>query len=505
MNTVNHSKSTFLPIVVLFIFCGAALVIGMGGALFGVFGQVFLLTALVPLALLAMSYRFGLFALILLMPFAGAQFIPKIGPLSVVNLLLVGILGLVLLRLALRKIMGKEVDVQLPRAYLLYYVLPITLGFVMGSGHLQEIPVHMLEEDGKGASLSFYWISTYFKTMLWSLCAVVLGTVIAEHRNARALVHAAIASAVIFVLVTLLLFVFSPQTLETAVNSRQMFSATGRHANGVGAMLLPVIGVALFMRESTVSMIGRLSYALITIILVGGVFLTGSRGALLGLFVVLGAYVWQLKKIRAVFVVIFLAGGAILAAPPEITDRLTMGISNVVSGQQEVTSSDERLTSGRLHLATLLFPEFLQSPLIGHGINSTRWSDYAKSGGPISHPHNLYLATLMDIGIVGFICMGMFVLYVYKLLKRLSSDERLDNYMRGYFKGSVAGLMGFMTFGLSGGYPYPQIEQWFVWVSLGIALGVARLLTLDHPEYATRDNQAALTPAIASGYWRGGR
>lgn len=474
----SKSQPTLLTgIAVVLLAVVISVLTGFGGALFGWFGQVFLISVLIPLALLVVNYKFAFFALVLLMPFAGAQFIPKVGPLSIVNLLLIGVLAMLLLRLALRKIVGKKVILPVPKQFVLYFVIPITVGFLVGSDHLREIPSHQFEGDARNTTLSYYWISTYLKSMLFSICAIALGAVVVEFNSARAVIVSALVSAVLYVIATSVIFLISPQSLEIAVGSRQMFSATGRHANGVGAMLLPMLGAALFMREAARSTMGRLAIGAAALILFSGILLTGSRGAFLGMITVIGFYVLTSRKFRSLVVVLIVGAAAMMLVPDAITDRLTMGIERAGQTGSDLTSEDERLTSGRIHLAQQLLPEVLKSPLIGRGMGSTRWSDYAKNGGQIGHPHNLYLTTLLDIGVLGLACMIMFVRFLARSLRRLARDHSLQPLVRAYFAGSLAGLFGYLVFGMSGGYPYPQIEQWFIWVSFGVAMGCHVLQT----------------------------
>jgi O-antigen ligase len=507
----GKSISRLLPAVGLIMLAMmSAFVLGAGGALFGWFGQVFLLTVLIPAVMVAYNYRFGLLALVVLMPFSGAQFIPKAGPLSIINLLLLGVLSLLALRLVLKHMNGQEIQLPIPRQYLLLYLVPITIGFIVGTPHLKEIPEHLLEEDGKNASFNYYWISTYLKGMLFSLCGIALGAAIAEYRKVRIFVFAAIGSAVLYVFATGVMFAFSSNSLEAAVNSRQMYSATGRHANGVGAMLLPILGAALYMKDAAGTRAARAVLSIVALILVGGVLLTGSRGAFLGMFAVLLVYVWHRRKVRTVFATVALGAIVLMAAPAAITDRLTMGLDRLFSDQgTDLTRDDERLTSGRVHLAMQLLPEVAQSPLIGRGMGSTRWSDYAKSGGPISHPHNLYLTTLLDMGIAGLLCMVLFGRYIFKLFAGLARDKAAEPLLRAYFAGTLAGFVGYLFFGFSGGYPFPQIEQWFLWVGIGVALGYRTMLDTQAPAAAPQPlaplpaNRVFGVGTSGKGFWPG--
>jgi len=456
----------------LLLLAAMAMLVGAGGGLVGWFGQLFLLTVLVPGLLIALNYRFGLLALVLLMPFAGAQFVPRFGPLSIVNLLMLGVLSLMAVRLALKGMLQGTVVLPLPRQFLLLYLLPITIAYLIGSGHLNEIPPHLLDDDGARTSLRSYWVSSYFKNVLFALCGISVAVAVAEYRNPMTFVYTALASALLYVLATALMFALTPQTLEAAVNSRQMYSATGRHANSVGAMLLAALAATLYMRDAASAWWGRMALAGLALSLVAGVLLTGSRGAMLGLLVVVAIYLWQSRKLRTFLGVALIGTTVLMVAPSAVTDRLTMGLEELTGKKDgELARTGEQLTSGRLYLAKTLLPEVLKHPLFGNGTGSTRWSDYAKSGGPISHPHNLYILSLLDLGLIGSICVVAFVVYVIRLLRAMAREVALPPILRAYFAGTLTGLIGFLALGVSQGTPFPNIDQWFLWIGFGIALG----------------------------------
>lgn len=482
-----------------------AVVVGVGGGLVGWFGQLFLLTVLVPASLVALNYRFGLLALVVLMPFAGAQFIPKVGPLSAVNLLMVGVLTLVAVRLAMKRMLHGTVVLPIPTQFVLLYLLPITVSYLIGTMHLGEIAQHMLEEDGKRDTLRGYWISSYFKNILFALCGLSLAVAVVEYRNAKVFMYTALGSAVLYVLATAAMFSQTSQTLEAAVYSRQMYSATGRHANSVGAMLLPIFAAALYMREAAATRLGQWLLSGVALLLLGGLLLTGSRGAMLGTLVVAAIYLWQHRRLGTFLGAVLVAAVVLLASPAAVTDRLTMGLSDISKLESsEDLGPGEQLTSGRLYLAKQLFPEVLKHPVLGNGMGSTRWSDYAKNGGPIAHPHNMYLLALLDLGIIGSVCVAAFVVYVLRLVRGLAREQALEPMLRAYFAGTFVGIVGYLVFAVSGGTPFPRIDQWFMWVGFGLALGCRVMITgkVNAPgSLPTPGDTAVPKPSRRAAFW----
>ena len=64
--------------------------------------QAVVLTALVPALLMFYDYRLGLALLIFILPFENAQFLPKLGPLNALNVLILGVVMSFLLNAAAR-------------------------------------------------------------------------------------------------------------------------------------------------------------------------------------------------------------------------------------------------------------------------------------------------------------------------------------------------------------------------------------------------------------------
>ena len=132
----------------------------------------------------------------------------------------------------------------------------------------------------------------------------------------------------------------------------------------------------------------------------------------------------------------------------------------------------DEVTSGRIDIWRRLAPEALRSPLIGRGLLSTQWSQYARTGGYwAGHPHSMWLGILMDVGIVGLIVMIALYRYLWRTFRSLGRDPRLEPHVRGYFLGASAALIAYLVFGVPGGHWYPSPDQPFLWVAIGLAVG----------------------------------
>ena len=502
MPRIQAGSGIAVRVLVLALITVLALFIGIGGALAGWFGQIVLLSVAIPVVLLMLDPRIGLTGLILLMPLAGAQFIPKAGPLSLVNVLLLGVCSAFVIRIILLRINGRHYPIVIPKPFVLLFLIPLTIGFLNGSVHLGEIPNYMnLRNDGVITSQSYYWISLYFKNLLMVAAVFIVASVILENRGGIGFIRAYVIAGCLLFLVGVAFFLLSGRSLDQAIYSRQMFSALGRHANSIAGMFLPVLAVSLFMRRESPTRTGRLMLLLAASILFMGTILTGSRGGFIGMLVVIGGYLWMSRSFKAALLTVFLFAAALFVVPDAALDRLTMGVSGLSANSSSVDAKGDELTSGRLWVYGQLLPDLARSPLIGNGITSTFWSTLVKGGYVLGQPHNLYLAIALDLGLMGIVCMSLFGLYVVRLFRGLAADERLGGTERAFFSGCLVGFFGYLTWGLSTGEIQPLIEQWFVWLGIGIAAGYRRLLD-GQPAAPARASTTAEDSRLHTMPWR---
>jgi O-antigen ligase len=453
-----------------------ALLLGMAGAILGWEMQLVLVSMLVPALALLADYRLGLVLLILVLPFAASPHIPKLGPLNALNLLLLGVLVMFVVNRVLMSLRDVHAELPVPRTLLLYYAVPVTLALAIGYTHLDEITyLQLVEGELKKIGFKEYVIGVYVKQMLVVVMAVVIGASVIERKGGRLLLATGLLAGVLFVSAMAVLLGASGASPDVLRTSRNFLLVLGRHNNEAGVMLLSVLGPLMFMRESVSRASTKMILTIGATFVAAGVLFTVSRGAVLGMLVMLAFYVVYYRRLRTAFFGATVMVCAIALAPQAIQERLIQGIGEQAS-TASIADGDNELTSGRVNIWLNLAPEVTKSPVFGRGLLSTRWADFTTSGRYRgSHPHSLYLEILMDMGILGVACMFVFYRWVWRLFRSLGRDQRLPGYVRGYFSGSLAGFIGMLVYGLSNGHYYPAPEQVFFWVAVGLALGYSRL------------------------------
>ncbi len=211
-----------------------------------------------------------------------------------------------------------------------------------------------------------------------------------------------------------------------------------------------------------------------TIIL--GQALTGGRTGYvtwIALGIVLAALRW-----RKLLLLLPLGVIIIVTALPSVLDRMLQGVGGK-EGNFEVQSSTYEMTSGRDIAWPVVIEEIWKAPLLGYGrqaMVTTGARDFLMDNYNESfpHPHQAYLEQLLDNGIVGFLIVIPFFLYVL-FRSLLLVLERNDPLL------CAIGCAGFclvaaLMIGAFGGQTfYPREGSVGMWAAIGLALRTSLL------------------------------
>jgi O-antigen ligase len=204
-----------------------------------------------------------------------------------------------------------------------------------------------------------------------------------------------------------------------------------------------------------------------------GQALTGGRGGyvawgLAGL--VLCLVKWHKHLLLAPLVLILLP-----VVLPGVTARMLEGFGHIdVAGQ--ATVDEEAATSGRLLIWPYVIDKIGESPMIGYGrlaMKRTGLFDRIEvefPGTSAPHPHNMYLETLLDNGILGSIPIWLFwattVIYAARLFR---SANGLYSAVGGL---ALALVLTSLIGGIAGQHFYPQEHTLGLWAAAFLSLRV---------------------------------
>jgi putative inorganic carbon (hco3(-)) transporter len=265
--------------------------------------------------------------------------------------------------------------------------------------------------------------------------------------------------------------------------SAEAGAEAGRLGGGVGdpnelaAFLLPAVAIAAVSIPSSRSGQGRLLLLAALAVCTAGIFLTGSRGGLVGLGAMLLAAVVFAGPVRpqALCLALLLAACALgyfaLAAPAETRQRVT-----------SFTSSGG---TGRVDLWSVAREAARDHPLTGVGAGNFRIIEPAYAAETIALPnvelivdrpkavHNTPLELLVELGPIG---MALLATIVAAALASCLSAVRAFAHERAleaelYARGLLVGLIGMLTALL---FVSGQAKEQ-LWVLLALALAIGSL------------------------------
>ena len=193
---------------------------------------------------------------------------------------------------------------------------------------------------------------------------------------------------------------------------------------------------------------------------------------------------------------------------PAAAQRMLFGFGETdVTG--EATVSTYEMTSGRLVIWPYVVEKIEEAPLIGYGrlaMKRTGLADWLMSelNESFPHPHNLYMETLLDNGILGSIPIailwGYMVVYSLRLFK---SSNRLYS--------AIGGLAGALVLaqllaGIGAQHVYPKESTMGMWTAMLLCLRVhveevhTRMDAFPIDEFQGGQAVEPLRPAVVPAY-----
>ncbi|HTR59129.1 MAG TPA: putative O-glycosylation ligase, exosortase A system-associated [Casimicrobiaceae bacterium] len=217
-------------------------------------------------------------------------------------------------------------------------------------------------------------------------------------------------------------------------------------------MVIPLL-IAL-ARDERRRWLRQMLYSTAALCFVASIF-TYSRGAWIGLAVVVPFVLWQLKRTPRIVVGIALAIAALSATallPERFFERL-----DTIAAYQEDGSANQRLMAWTVHWNVAK-----SSPLVGAGFNfesadPDRWlsfgsDEYLKYFGDMgtAAAHSIYFQVLGQHGFVAFFLFVALLLSTFLTLwkvRKASADSAATRWMGTYASGIAIGLLSYAVSG----------------------------------------------------------
>jgi O-antigen ligase len=423
--------------------------------------------AFVAGVLILVDFRIGVVLLVLLMPISQSKFFPHqiggITGLNPVNLLLVATFGAYVLHALLDRTIGRFI----PRPLLLLYVVPFILAGALGTRHVGDIALYFVITEYVNFADTFGYVrDMVVKPILLVFFGLLVATAVARMRRPDYLLGPIIVSVWIMGLMVVIYFVASGTSLGQLArsNAREFLSPLGLHANELGRMYVVAYALLLFTwsktRDQALKLVLLASIGVVLLALV----LTFSRGGFVGFILVSALFLISRRQIGSLLVGLTVAVAALYFLPDAIYQRVTAGFG----------SGANAVSAGRIENIWIpLIPDLLRSPIYGNGIGAMMWSNAVRSGQSlmVTHPHNAYLQTLLDMGIIGLALVCAYFFHVWRGFRALSTRADLSLSMRGFYEGAAAAILSFMFMAFADGSLTPAPEQAFLWLAIGMMYG----------------------------------
>lgn len=209
----------------------------------------------------------------------------------------------------------------------------------------------------------------------------------------------------------IVVFISNPSFQEAAVERLNSNGAMGSITSGQMALTNIILGIIILKKENLNNL---LKFIIIGIILLAILVMlrSGSRGPVLSLIVVSLFFLLANAKRPLLGIVIVLVSAFIVFIAIEYVKDLIQEISPILKAR---LFDREDQTWDRVPLYNYAINSFLNSPIIGE-----KFGVYYP--GQITYPHNIFLETLMQLGLIGgimiFIILGASFKYSYEVIHR---------------------------------------------------------------------------------------
>jgi len=193
------------------------------------------------------------------------------------------------------------------------------------------------------------------------------------------------------------------------------------HSNQMGAFAFISFLIAIIFK--TYGCRYRRLHKILFIISLLSLIISLSRNAGLALFVMLAIifYVQIIRNNSFLKKILLFSIFITVSILPFYYDRLISGtIADPFITSIEAMSGKAIRDNGRVKLWKSSLDMFIEEPWFGHGVDARKlWDRALKDGSSIVlSPHNLYLATLVESGIVGILILFSLVFYTFRILSR---------------------------------------------------------------------------------------
>ncbi len=459
-----------------------ALILGLLSSVASIFAVIVAVTLLFS-ALALFNYRIGVVLLVLLMPIANTSLFPHelagVTGLNPFNLLLL----LTLISYFLPRFMRRETYTLFPPYFYGLYLLPVLVAGLIGTTHVSQIPFFLDITQSLNFDNAFgYMRDLVIRPLLMLIVAFLLAAAVRDSKVPERYLGLGLFAVIVLAMIEVGILIWRGYGMFalSQVQYRSLLSISGMHANQMGPFFAVAFGIALFLRAEATGWWPRMLATLAIGISVVAGMLTFSRGGLVIFAIVTLIYLVSHRSLKTITVSLVLLLLAALLAPPEFYERISLGTE---AGSTLSRAKNDELSAGRFYIWSKAVWDIPGALATGNGVGSFMWSDAIRSGAVrfMGHPHNTYLRTLLDFGLLGSALLLLFFRRLFKGWRAARRDRRLSPLMRGFFHGVSASFVGYMVFAFTSSGVLPEPDQIFLWLAMGMLFGLQARPEMQQP------------------------
>ncbi len=190
-----------------------------------------------------------------------------------------------------------------------------------------------------------------------------------------------------------------------------------------------------------------------------------------GVFLAAGIFVWT-KSERRIVGRLALSAGILVAALAFFAASVTL-FSHTAEGNSVPLAAGEISRSHRAEAWRTSFQSFLQSPILGRGIDvpvaDSRFIDPSGNHQLLTDAHNTYLSVLAETGAVGFVAFAALIVLIFAGLSR----KVLLNHLS--YSAALALIIALIDACLYQGLTGSYEDTRHLWVLFGVALAMIKI------------------------------
>ncbi len=235
--------------------------------------------------------------------------------------------------------------------------------------------------------------------------------------------------------------------------------STFSNPNVLGEYLIVIASLAIGMLWKSDNVKLKLFYLAQVLIAIICLFMTNSRGSMVGLFIAIAIFIILAEKRLIIFGVV-----AMLALPFIMPQSIWSRIMSIAS-----MSDSSSLYRISIYKASINMIRDFVITGIGVGSFNLVYPIYSFNAAYAYHSHNIFLQVFIEMGIIGFsVFVGIIILYIQKMYYGVRNSLNKNRYIGAVILG---GFVGFLIQGFADylWFDYRIILLFWMIVGLGIA------------------------------------